>query len=538
MSIEKMKKLRLMAVSSQRKDILRELMLLGCVEFSEPPADPDDEIISRLTRADGLDVQKLKSRQGDLITAVRLLDRYAPEKKKLLSPLPQVELEQLLDESRLDEDLELARKLIGIDDEIRRITGEESRIRSEKESLTPWLSLDLPPAFAGTATTAVFTASLPAAVEDGAPENALADAGVKAQLFRVSEDEALKYVLLVCYREDTEEAVNALRPFGYSAISVGGAEETAAESFAASEKKLEELAAEKEKLIGQIAQEAPHRGELKLRSDTIGTEIDRAEAASSLLCTGSTFVMQGWLMASKEEQLKEVLSRYDCAWETEDPDPGHPEEVPVKLRSNFLTRPYNLITEMYSLPAYNGLDPNPFIMPGFALFFGIMFADMAYGLIMVIAGLLITYKARPRGGMKYLAGLAVQCGISTFIMGFFTGSFFGDAFSIVGSIFDKSWTLVPTFGAINIGSISVALPLTLLEGNNPLYVLVAAMCIGVVHLAVGTGLGVYLKLRDGQWIDAIFNDLSWWVILVGIALMALGMGNTVLYVGIDRKSVV
>lgn len=51
---------------------------------------------------------------------------------------------------------------------------------------------------------------------------------------------------------------------------------------------------------------------------------------------------------------------------------------------------------MYSLPAYNGLDPNPFIMPFFALFFGIMFADMAYGLILLIAGLLFLWKAKPK----------------------------------------------------------------------------------------------------------------------------------------------
>jgi vacuolar-type H+-ATPase subunit I/STV1 len=36
-------------------------------------------------------------------------------------------------------------------------------------------------------------------------------------------------------------------------------------------------------------------------------------------------------------------------------------------------------------------------MPFFSLFFGIMFADMAYGTILLVLGLLITFKKSPRG---------------------------------------------------------------------------------------------------------------------------------------------
>ena len=112
--------------------------------------------------------------------------------------------------------------------------------------------------------------------------------------------------------------------------------------------------------------------------------------------TESSFYFEGWLTAPDEELLAEKLSRFDCAWLTTEPDPEKPEKIPVKLRNNRLTSPFNLVTEMYSLPAYNGLDPNPFIMPFFALFFGIMFADMAYGLILILGGLLSLKRPDPR----------------------------------------------------------------------------------------------------------------------------------------------
>lgn len=116
-----------------------------------------------------------------------------------------------------------------------------------------------------------------------------------------------------------------------------------------------------------------------------------------------------------------------------------------------------------------------------------MFADMAYGLILLAAGTLILRKARPRGGLKDMAGLMVECGISTFILGFLTGGFFGDAVSVLGSMFGKEWTPVPTFGAIRLGDVVITLPMNLLEGNNPLYMLIISIGLGAVHLAPGRG---------------------------------------------------
>ena len=50
MAIVKMKKLKLMVASSQREKLLRELMLLGCVEVSQPLHGEDDSnaLLSRV----------------------------------------------------------------------------------------------------------------------------------------------------------------------------------------------------------------------------------------------------------------------------------------------------------------------------------------------------------------------------------------------------------------------------------------------------------------------------------------------------------
>ena len=69
-------------------------------------------------------------------------------------------------------------------------------------------------------------------------------------------------------------------------------------------------------------------------------------------------------------------------------------------------------------------------------------------------------------------------------------------------------------------------------GPISLFALIAAICLGAIHLALGTGIGIYLKLKDGEWADALLNDLCWWVMIAGILVMVTGGTKIVLFVGI------
>ena len=525
-----MKKLRLIGVRSQKEELLRELMLLGCVEVSDPAGRSDREELTAFRRSDGGKVWQKRSDQTTIVNALRLLDKHAPAKKGLLTPKPEVECEKLLDESALEADLALAGEILSLDAEARGLLARASRERAAAEAMSPWTALNVPLERMETQSCETQLGTLSAAVPMEEVNAALAPLEISFDL--VSEDKTSRYVSLFFRREDRETVTAALRPLGFSAISLPEGTGTPEQIRADALSRSEELTAQAAKKIEELASYAPHRDALQLGADTLSTRIAREETAEKLLQSDSTFYFEGWLTAPEEKKLGETLSKYCCAWETEEPDPEHPEEVPIQLRNNALTRPYNIVTEMYSLPAYNGLDPNPFIMPFFALFFGIMFADMAYGLILLIAGLLFLWKAKPKGSMKNAAGLLIECGISTFIIGFLTGGFFGDVVSVIGGWFGKDWSIVPHLGTIHLGSIVIDLPLNLLEGNNPLYVLVAAICLGAIHLAVGVGIGVYLKFKDGEWADALLNDLCWWVMMAGILVMMTGGTKIVLFVGI------
>ena len=509
MAIVKMKRIRLMAVQSQREEIMRELMLLGCVEFSEPEEDRDGELLAKLVRPDSSALLRDRADQTTLQNAVRLLDLYAPVKKKLLSAPPDVKLEELLDESRIAEDLETAGRIIRLDEKIRRVSADESRERSLIESLRPWETLDVPLECDGTEVAAFVMGAVPATADLGEMESAILSATECAKLYPVSADKLQKYVALVCTRAEKDDVLAALRPYSFSTVTMGELKGTAQDNIQLAKKRLEELAEEKKELTAQVAAEAPHREELKLRTETIGTRIARSEAGIRLLCTESAFAFEGWMPASDEGKVAEVLAKYDCAWETEDPDPEKPEEVPVKLKNNAFTKPFNMVTGMYSYPAYNGIDPNPFLFPTFALFFGIMFADIGYGAIMILVGLLLKYKLKAKGMLGNMGGIALICGASCVIFGAVTGTFFGDIVYQASSFFGGNAAFK---GIID--------PL-----GDPMSILVICIVIGVIHMFLGVGINAYMLIRDGQWKDAIWDAGSVYFLFISIGLAVLVPGS-------------
>ena len=488
MAIVKMKKLRLMAIRSDKDRLLRELESFGCVEFSEL----SDELSGEGLVRESSDLLTLRNNQNTILNAIGLLDRYAPEKKPLLSAKPQVETETLLDDSILKSALEKASTINGLEEKIKRLTAEENRQNTLIESVQPWLDLDLPLDTSATERSAVLWGSIPARVDLPEVISAVEGTSDEAELFRISGDKSTNYVLVVCIREVLPEIQECLRHYGFTAISFTG----------------EQGSAKDAKARAELIAKAPERNDLKLAADVAAAKIARAEAEGKLMGLDSTVVMQGWVPAEKEQELARILEGYGCAWETEEPDPSEYPDVPVQLKNNRITDALNMVTNMYSLPAYDGVDPNPLMAPFFILFYGLMMADMGYGLLMMIAALVAMAKIKPRKGTLSFCRLLLYGGISTFIMGALTGGFFGNAPEQIGKILGKpeGWGVLP----------SLFNPMT-----DSMLVLIGSMALGMIHLNTGMVISAVEKVKKGDAASALWEEGSLWVTLVGIVIFAL-----------------
>ena len=494
------------------------LMLLGCVEVSEPASEPEEELLRTLTPSSAEGAMERHAEQTKILNALRVLDQYAPYKRGLLEPRPEVPMDVFLDEKALKENLSTADRILALDGEIRGIVARESRERAVLESLQPWVNMDLPLEFRGTKTCDLLLGAVPATVTAMEAEGALTE--LSADVTEISADNSDRYLAVLYRRELRDDVLAALRGLNFSQISLAGLTGTARENISLTEERLKALAGEKQAKADLLAAEGANRKALQTSADALNGLISKEEAASRLLNTESTFYFEGWTSVPEEKKLAETLEKYDCAWELTDPVPEEYPDVPVQLRNSKLIAPMNMVTNMYALPAYDGVDPNPLMWPFFILFYGMMMADMGYGLIMMIISLLAIKKAKPRGPtVRYMFPLMGLCGITTFIFGAASSGFFGDFVpKLVGVVKGTPlpyWPWKPLLDPL----------------NQAVQILIGALALGVAQIFTGMGISVAHKFKKGQKLDAVFGEITWYIILIGAALAILKITPIVLILG-------
>ena len=518
MAIVKMKRLRMVAMVRDREALLRRLQHMGCVEIVQPEADPDDPLWAALAHPETGGLAAAHEEKTQAERALEVLKRYrALPKAGFLDPRPGVGEGDLFDEAGARAARDAAKEINDLDRRLAAIRAEENKLEAQRAVLLPWQDLDMPLDTASTDQVTVQLGTLPAALLMNQAEGEVQAAGELAQLTQVSSDRDAHYCLLVCHASQAEGVLEALKSLGWSRANLRDWTGTAADNLTRLDREAgalkEEAASIEEKLSG-LGQDAPA---LRRLSDLAGLDASREESRGRLLDTAQTFLLEGWVPEESWPALKQELDRYPCACEVSDPAPEEYEKVPVKLKNNLLTRPLNMVTEMYSLPAYGTLDPNPLMAPFFILFYGIMMADMGYGLLMMLAGAVILKKKKPGGTFGHLCGLLVLCGITTFIMGALTGGFFGDFLTQVVKL---------TTGG------DFTLPALFTPLEDTMMILVGAMCLGFVQIITGMAVSFVSKLKNGQVLDAVFEEVTWWVVFAGLALMILGITPILLIIGL------
>ena len=528
MSIVKMKRLRLIGMQSERESMLRQLQHLGCVEIDEPGDRKDDPDWASLTRPDTGALNEARDARSSVENALKALKKYGPKQKGgLLTPRPVITEGELFDDAAYRTGLADAGQLVALERKISALYAEQNKLRTQKLALAPWLALDIPLETASTPEVAVSFGTVAASTDLDAMDRALGAVTDLYELMRAGADNELKYLVFLCHRSVEEDCQAVLKEYGFSRAALRGWTGTAAENDKRLDEQLADAARELESTIAQVGEYASKKGALEQCLDRADQEIAREEARCRLLDSSSAFFLEGWVPVPDEKKLLEQLGQYTCCWETQDPAPEDYPVVPVKLKNNRFTEPLTTITEMYSLPAYDGVDPNGLMMPFYVFFFGFMFADLGYGLILAGACAFINHKVHPKGGFGQLIRLMIMCGISSAVIGFFTGGFFSDFLAQFTSMLGLSQPVIP-FLSVPDGVTGVPGPLLNVMGD-PMTVLVFALAVGFVQIVVGMAVKFWMLCRRGQVVDAILDIGTWWVIFVGIGLFAAGIGNVAGY---------
>ena len=242
-------------------------------------------------------------------------------------------------------------------------------------------------------------------------------------------------------------------------------------------------------------------------------ERDKGNALSMLRRTKFTLLLSGWVPKNElDEVVRGVkeLTGGKVHVEVSEPSREEVEDVPIKLKNPKWLAPFEMITEMYGVPRYDEIDPTPIIAFTYSFFFGFMLTDFFYGLIVaIIAALLVMGHRKLQNGTYRFAYTLLWSSMFTMGMGILFGSYFGNA----GDIVVRYLTGNPSFHFPRIAD-------TL---RDPIFVLELALAIGLAHLFTGYTIGFIVKLKNGDKKGAILDQLSWMLIILGVALLAVKM---------------
>ena len=510
--IVKMKKLRVIAMADEREKLIDGMLRLGCMQVSEPTDKLNDPAWAALLHREDSALTERRIQQTSVQAALDAIGRYGRTKEKALRLRPEVTEGEFMDDAAAKEAGAASGEINDALAFLAELQTDENRMLSLRASLLPWERLDAPLEHHGTAHTVSRLEVCPSGVALDEVRAALAAQDAAAELWEISADKQQKYVYLICLRSEEESVQELLRGFGFSVTTFSVPQGTARENIEREDKLIARNRAQQQDVAETLAGCEANRDALRLYADRLETEVLRETTVESLLTDGTILVFEGWAPAERMEEVGRLLDECGCAWEASDPTEEEYPDVPVSLKNNWFTRPLNMVTDMYSLPAYNGVDPNPLMAFFFILFYGIMMADMGYGLVMILLSLVIVKKTKPNGAtMKHMMPLMGYCGVSTFIMGALTGGFFGDFIPQLLKIInpESTFTMPALFNPL----------------DDAVTALVGSLVLGVIHIFFGMGVSVRMKVKRGQVMDALCNEGVWYLVF---ALGAAGIvtGNT------------
>ncbi|WP_291290862.1 V-type ATP synthase subunit I [Enterococcus sp.] len=265
------------------------------------------------------------------------------------------------------------------------------------------------------------------------------------------------------------------------------------------QKQLRELADQKKQLAQQIGTYKTKIDRLQQAEEYFLTQEQRKLVQKRLVSGEQFTVLRGWVSQQEQPTLeKELVHAFHGEVYCSFNDPTEADltanRVPVKLQNASFIQPFEMLTEMYSLPKYDEIDPTPWMTPFYYVFFGMMVADLGYGGLMALVTTIgLRFFPLPKGTKRFMK-LFQTLSIPTMIWGLIYGSFFG-----------------------------AALPFHLLSpAKDFMAIFGLSMIFGGIQLFTGLYLAAKENIRKKDYLAAVNQGFSWQGLLAGLMVAAAG----------------
>ncbi|MDE7190892.1 MAG: hypothetical protein K2O35_00235 [Clostridia bacterium] len=314
--------------------------------------------------------------------------------------------------------------------------------------------------------------------------------------YEVFNGEISSGVAIVIPKEKREDIQETLTDVDFAVCPIDEAK-TAGQIIEECYVNIDNIDKQNDRLVEKIMTYESIREDVMKLYDYLTLEVAKAQSRNNTQVTDSTYYLEAWLPQSEAERVDKELTESPLSLAFLIRDPLEGEEVPTLAVNNGIVAPYESVTNMYSVPFYKEIDPNPGVAFFFFLMFGMMLSDAGYGLLLMLgAGLVLAIRRPPKGELN-LVKIIFMGGISTIIWGFLFGSYFGVSAKDIGI-----WYL---FNPI----------------EEPMPFLVISIAVGLIQMFVGMAINMVALIKQGQPIWGISSAFSWYFMALGLGGIAL-----------------
>ena len=494
MAIVKMKKFKLFALEKDRKSLLKELQKFSYVHFVK--TKEDDESLKEIELNQDMTIIKEKNQK------VKWMLNY-------FSKLFPKETKKEIDESSIKETLfvlveQQASKydfsndyenLANISGEIDSNKEEIANLETYRKELSKWLNIKESLGNLKAFRTAKFFLGTVAKKNFEPLKDKLRNFE-HTYIEEISDESSQINIMLLTSNTEEKELKNELKTYSFTEINFDF-DTSFTEEYEKTKNREEELKKANEKLKEKVEKLLKLIPKLLIQKEYLDNALIRETVVSNFKATDTVNIIEGYIPLDMEEEFKKIVnknsnkSNYLEITEVDKDD----EEVPILLKNSGITGLFASITQMYALPRYNEIDPTAILSIFYWIFFGMMVADFAYGLILfILSGLALMigkFDENKRKFLKFFFALS----FSTMIWGLLYGSAFGDLIKLPTQVLDSSKDFMSIF--------------------------ILSIIFGAIHLVIALGIKAYILIKNGYFMDVIYDVFLWYLTLTSLIILLL-----------------
>ena len=497
MAISKMEKVTIISPKCEEEKILRIMQDLQNIEIVDSVNELNNQYQTR--QFDVVNLEQNRQKEDELNQLQNRIQKVLSYLSVHISKAPEL-LNEVQTFSEFEEEIDfesiqgLLNQVNDWQEKEKVITDEMAEVRVEIENLRQWQYLTVNP---NETKDSKYLRSVLVDFSLTVKEKLLEKVEEFSTLFEVVyESQSRQYAFIVFLEKDEEQLKELVSTYGLNVLDYSH-DQAPKKIFESLENRLVTLNKEKEAIIKQVSTQHELINPLKMAEESVLAEIDRNHVKEKLADYKDLTIIRGWIESDRAESFEEnikvklasnipVLVTFDETKQTED--------VPTALKNNKLVKPFESLTEMYSLPKYGELDPTPLLTPFYMVFFGMMVADLGYGLLMLVGTFVLSKKKTLKRSARNFINLFKILSVPVMMWGLIYGSFFG-----------------------------LSLPFHVLSATEDMNsILILSVCFGMIQLLVGLLINGIQLVKKKDYLKSVSESFAWQGILIGAVLLVLG----------------